>query len=133
MCRALSYILQSISAETGFGALLNQPIPPQIAIPSKWSTSGTASDFFVTVGLSSDDFALMLTPCHKSIYYIVATTSGSLNFLYPALIIALANAAPHLQNLQIQSSTKLVQLFISFSNPSFLLADESHPRLIFFM
>lgn len=62
---------------------------------------------------------------------MIATTSGTLNSLYPALIIALSNAAPYLKNLTIKSSTKLVQLFAAFSNPVFLLADEGHPRLLF--
>jgi hypothetical protein len=53
--------------------------------------------------------------------------------LYPALIIALANAAPYFKNLTVTSSTRLLQLFTSFSNPLFLLADEGHPRLLFFM
>lgn len=64
---------------------------------------------------------------------MVATTSGQLNFLYPAIIIALSNAAPHLKDLQVTSSTRLVQLSLSFANPAFLLADDSHPRLLFFM
>jgi len=69
----------------------------------------------------------------KAIYAIVATTSGTLNSLYPALIIALANLAPHFQDLTVVASTRLIQLFTSFANPLFLLADEGHPRLLFFM
>lgn len=64
---------------------------------------------------------------------MVATTSGSLNSLYPSLVIALANAAPYFKNLSINSSARLMQLFNAFSNPSFLLSDEGHPRLLFFM
>lgn len=63
----------------------------------------------------------------------MATTSGTLNSLYPALIIALANSAPHFKDLTVIASTRLIQLFKSFSNPLFLLADEGHPRLLFFM
>lgn len=64
---------------------------------------------------------------------MVATTSGALTSLYPALIIALSNIAPFLRNLSVVASNRLIQLFNSFSNPRFLLADESHPRLLFFM
>ena len=64
---------------------------------------------------------------------MVATTSGSLNSLYPALIIALSNSAPYFKNLSVTSSARLLQLFTAFSNPSFLLSDEGHPRLLFFM
>ena len=64
---------------------------------------------------------------------MVATTSGSLTSLYPALIIALSNSAPYFKNLSVTSSSRLLQLFTAFSNPSFLLSDEGHPRLLFFM
>lgn len=63
---------------------------------------------------------------------MIATTSGSLSSLYPAFVIALANAAPYFKNLSVNSSARLLHLFTSFSNPSFLLADEGHPRLLFF-
>lgn len=64
---------------------------------------------------------------------MVATTSGSLNSLYPALIITLSNLAPYLKNLTVTASSRLIQLFTSFSSPLFLLSDEGHPRLLFFM
>ncbi|KAF8309828.1 hypothetical protein DL93DRAFT_2044105, partial [Clavulina sp. PMI_390] len=116
LCRALSYIMQSLSAEKRFGQQMQSPMPTRIPIPQKWVAIGTAADFFVS-----------------SIYSVVATTSGSLNSLYPALIIALANSAPYLQHLTVKSSNRLIHLFTAFSNPLFLLADDSHPRLVFFM
>ncbi|KAK1222795.1 hypothetical protein PQX77_014363, partial [Marasmius sp. AFHP31] len=114
LCRALSYIMQTLSAEPTFGLKLSSPIKANI--PAKWAVPGSAADFLIC-----------------SIYSIVATTSGALNSLYPAFIIALSNCAPYLKNLGVTSSTRLVQLFTSFSNPSFLLSDEGHPRLLFFM
>ncbi|KAL0567514.1 hypothetical protein V5O48_014482 [Marasmius crinis-equi] len=114
LCRALSYIMQTLSAEPTFGAKLSSPIKANI--PTKWTVPGSAADFLIC-----------------SVYSIVATTSGALNSLYPALIIALSNCAPYFKNLGVTSSTRLVQLFTSFSNPSFLLSDEGHPRLLFFM
>ncbi|KAF5376543.1 hypothetical protein D9757_008307 [Collybiopsis confluens] len=113
-CRALSYIIQTLSAEPAFGQRLTNPI--KVSLPAKFSVSGTAADFLV-----------------NTIYSMVATTSGQLNSLYPALIIALSNCAPYFKNLGVTSSTRLVQLFASFSNPLFLLSDEGHPRLLFFM
>ncbi|KAG2364450.1 high-temperature-induced dauer-formation protein-domain-containing protein [Suillus spraguei] len=118
LCRALSYIIQTLSAESAFGNKLSSPI--NIQIPTKWvsqgASHGTAGDFMIT-----------------SIYSIIATTSGSLNSIYPALIIALTNAAPYFKNLSVVASNRLLQLFTSFSNPLFLLSDESHPRLLFLM
>ncbi|KAJ3908417.1 high-temperature-induced dauer-formation protein-domain-containing protein [Lentinula edodes] len=114
ICRALSYIVQTLSAEPAFGQRLTNPI--KASLPSKFPASGTAADFLI-----------------NAIYSIVATTSGQLNSLYPALIIALSNCAPYFKNLSITSSARLVQLFTSFSSPLFLLSDEGHPRLLFFM
>ncbi|KAG5645827.1 hypothetical protein DXG03_005168 [Asterophora parasitica] len=113
-CRALSYTIQALSAEPGFGAKLTKPVKPQL--PAKWNAIGTAADFMI-----------------NAVYAIVATTSGTLNSLYPALLIALANSAPYFKDLTVTASTRLIQLFKSFSNPLFLLADEGHPRLLFFM
>nr|GAT61257.1 predicted protein [Mycena chlorophos] len=112
--RALSYIVQTLSAEPAFGARLGKPIKAQVN--TKWSAPGTAADFII-----------------HAIYSIVATTSGQLNSLYPALIIALSNSAPYFKSITVTASTRLIQLFTSFSNPLFLLSDEGHPRLLFFM
>ncbi|KAJ7905266.1 high-temperature-induced dauer-formation protein-domain-containing protein [Mycena olivaceomarginata] len=114
LCRALSYIVQTLSAEPSFGARLTKPVKAQL--PSKWNAPGTAADFFI-----------------NAVYAIVATTSGQLTSLYPALVIALSNSAPYFKNLTVTASARLIQLFTSFSNPLFLLADEGHPRLLFFM
>lgn len=115
LCRALSYIIQTLSAETAFGLRLTFPLKAS-HVPAKWNVGGAAADFMI-----------------NCVYCIVATTSGALNSIYPALIIALSNAAPYFKNLNLNSSTRLVQLFSAFSNPVFLLADEGHPRLLFFM
>ncbi|KAI0050002.1 hypothetical protein FA95DRAFT_1537035 [Auriscalpium vulgare] len=115
LCRALSYIIQTLSAEPSFGFRLTFPIKPAY-LPAKWNVGGAAADFVI-----------------NAIYFIVATTSGTLNSMYPALIIALSNSAPYFKNLSLNSSTRLLQLFKAFSNPTFLLSDEGHPRLLFFM
>lgn len=114
LCRALSYIIQSLSSEPSLGSKITKPVKTRL--PSKWVYPGNVGDFMV-----------------NAIYSIVATTSGSLNSLYPALIIALANVSPYMKHLTVTSSARLVQLFTSFSNPMFLLSDEGHPRLLFFM
>lgn len=64
---------------------------------------------------------------------MIATTSGSLSSLYPAFVIALANAAPFFKNLSVTSSSRVLQLFATFASPQFLLADEGNPRLLYFM
>lgn len=49
LCRALSYIMQSLSAEKRFGQQMQSPMPMRIPIPQKWVAVGTAADFFVSV------------------------------------------------------------------------------------
>ncbi|KAI0318359.1 high-temperature-induced dauer-formation protein-domain-containing protein [Amylostereum chailletii] len=115
LCRALSYIIQTLSSESSFGLKLSFPIKPS-HLPTKWNVGGAAADFMI-----------------NSIYFIVATTSGALNSIYPALIIALSNSAPYFRDLTVNSSTRLLQLFTAFANPAFLLADEGNPRLLFFL
>ncbi|EIN03674.1 hypothetical protein PUNSTDRAFT_47999 [Punctularia strigosozonata HHB-11173 SS5] len=114
LCRALSYIIQTLSAERAFGMKLTTPM--KTPLPAKYNAQGTLGDFMIT-----------------AIYAIVATTSGALNSIYPALIIALSNAAPYFKGLSVTASTRLVQLFNAFANPTFLLSDEGHPRLLYFM
>ncbi|KAH9057125.1 high-temperature-induced dauer-formation protein-domain-containing protein [Lactarius deliciosus] len=115
LCRALSYIIQTLSAEPAFGLRLTFPIK-SANIPAKWNVGGAAADFMI-----------------NAVYLIIATTSGSLSSMYPALIIALSNSSPYFKSLNVNSATRLLQLFSSFASPAFLLADEGHPRLLFFM
>jgi hypothetical protein len=112
LLRLLSYLLQSLSTDPAFGGAINQPL--RQAIPAKWAVQGSAADFMIV-----------------SIYSI-ATTPG-LNPLFPALTITIANVAPHLHHLGVQAATRLLQLFKAFSSPNFLLADEGHPRLVYYL
>ncbi|KAN0141309.1 High-temperature-induced dauer-formation domain containing protein [Lactarius tabidus] len=115
LCRALSYIIQTLSAEHAFGLRLTFPVK-SAHIPAKWNVGGAAADFMI-----------------NAVYLIIATTSGSLSAMYPALVIALSNSAPYFKSLNVNSATRLLQLLGSFATPTFLLADEGHPRLLFFM
>ncbi|KAI9463392.1 high-temperature-induced dauer-formation protein-domain-containing protein [Russula earlei] len=115
LCRALSYIIQTLSAEPAFGLRLTFPMKSPYVL-AKWNVGGSTADFMI-----------------NAVYHMIATTSGSLNAMYPALVIALSNSAPYFKSLSLNSSTRLLQLFSSFANPTFLLADEGHPRLLFFM
>ena len=130
LCRSLSYIIQTLSAEKAFAAKLNTPI--KVQVPPKWHVPGTAADFLINVRSLECHLNLEIHFL-QSVYSMVATTSGTLNSLYPALVIALSNCAPYFKNLSIQASTRLVQLITAFSSATFLLSDEGNPRLLFFM
>lgn len=64
--------------------------------------------------------------------YSIATTPG-LNPLFPALTISIANISPYITNIGVQASARLLGLFKAFSAPNFLLGDEGHPRLVYYL
>jgi hypothetical protein len=47
LCRALSYIVQTLSADPAFGPKLTKPVKAQL--PVKWNAAGTAADFMINV------------------------------------------------------------------------------------
>ncbi|CAG8556077.1 1200_t:CDS:10 [Paraglomus brasilianum] len=115
LVRMCAFILQAISSEREFGIRLNKSferhgsLPGNVRIPA---FHGTYADFMII-----------------SIQALVTTTHGSLSLIYPALIITISNVSPYLKNLSVLSSNKLVQLFSSFTTPSFLLAEEGNHLL----
>ncbi|KIR77362.1 hypothetical protein I305_01333 [Cryptococcus gattii E566] len=112
LLRLLSYLLQTLSANEPFGKSLNQTI--RTPIPARWGVTGSAVDFMIV-----------------SIYSI-ATTPG-LNPLFPALTISIANISPYITHIGVQASARLLGLFKAFSAPNFLLGDEGHPRLVYYL
>ncbi|CAG8581716.1 6258_t:CDS:10 [Paraglomus occultum] len=115
LVRMCAFILQAISSEREFGIRLNKSferhgsLPGNVRIPA---FHGTYADFMII-----------------SIQALITTTHGSLSLIYPALIITISNVSPYLKNLSVLSSNKLVQLFSSFTTPSFLLAEEGNHLL----
>ena len=107
-------------------------MPIKVQVPPKWHVPGTAADFLINVCLLEFHITHLIESA-QSVYSMVATTSGTLNSLYPALVIALSNCAPYFKNLSVSASTRLIQLVTAFSNATFLLSDEGNPRLLFFM
>jgi hypothetical protein len=112
LLRLAAYLLQNLSADQPFAEALNSPV--RLNVPAKWAVAGNTSDLLIVS------------------IYTIATTPG-LNPLFPALCITVANVAPHLRGLGTQASTRLLQLFKAFSSPNFLLADEGHPRLVYYL
>lgn len=47
MCRAISYIIQSLSAEAAFGAKLTDPV--KVPVPTSWNGIYNAGDFLIHV------------------------------------------------------------------------------------
>ncbi|UZJ57195.1 hypothetical protein CBS101457_006515 [Exobasidium rhododendri] len=69
----------------------------------------------------------------QATYSLIASTKSTLSSLYAPLIITMTNLSPFFKSLSILTSNRLLALFTSFSNPSFLLADEGNPRLIYYL
>ncbi|EAU88123.2 hypothetical protein CC1G_03795 [Coprinopsis cinerea okayama7 len=126
LCRAISYILQTLSAEPGWGSKLSAMVHQKSNIPTNWMGVSTFGDFLVHA-----IHAITSTP--PSPPNAAPANAPSPLALFPALIITLANSAVSFKKLSSTSSQKMLQLFNAFANPAFLLADEGHPRLLFFM
>jgi hypothetical protein len=69
----------------------------------------------------------------QAVYALIATTKSALSALYAPLVITLTNVSPYFKNLSIFSANRLLSLFSSFSNASFLLAEEGNPRVLFYL
>ncbi|KAB2578183.1 Ubp5-interacting protein [Lasiodiplodia theobromae] len=116
LIRMCIFILQTLSTEPNFGKNLNkkfegqETLPASIRIPN---FHGTYADYLIT-----------------SIYTLLTTRRGKLDAVYPALLAIVNNVAAYVQNLGRATSSKLIQLFISMSSPSFLLANESNHSLL---
>ena len=60
ICRAISYILQTLSAETAFGTKMTIPI--RVQSPAKWGSIDSAADFIIHVGVSLPLFDYLIPP-----------------------------------------------------------------------
>ncbi|CAG8509868.1 1865_t:CDS:10 [Ambispora gerdemannii] len=119
LVRMCAFILQTISADRNFGVKLNKVFEGHSSLPSNVripAFHGTYADFMII-----------------SIYALISTTRGALHSLYPALVLTITNVSPYLKNLSVVTSTKLVQLFVSFSTPGFLLSEEGNHFLTGYM
>lgn len=85
-------------------------------MPAKYTVQGSALDFLI-----------------QHVYTLIFTTKGAFNAIYPAFILTIDNISPYMREPSIRSSTRLIQLFMAISNPSFLLSDEANPRLVFYL
>lgn len=74
LCRALSYIVQTLSAEKAFGMRLLGPVKGQV--PAKYNNGGTMADFLIQVILPLPEVPFKLTP----IFVIDRVFHGRHNF-----------------------------------------------------
>lgn len=116
LVKLAAFLLQTLSAERAFGATLNEPLDNRLPLPSKYAIPGTAADFLV-----------------QHLYTLIFSTKGSLNAIYPAFVLTITNISPFLKNPSIKTSTRLTQLFLAMSTPTFLLSDEANPRLVYYI
>ncbi|CDU22538.1 uncharacterized protein SPSC_01168 [Sporisorium scitamineum] len=119
LVRLCAFMLQDVSSERAFAVHLAKPgSAAKVQLPSRLGLLGgnTAIDFLV-----------------QGVYALIATTKGQLASLYAPLVISLSNTAPAWRSLSITASSRVIHLLRSFSQPSFLLSDEGHPRLLFYV
>ncbi|OAG41845.1 hypothetical protein AYO21_03848 [Fonsecaea monophora] len=114
--RMCVFVLQTMSVESTFGNNLNKKFEAQDTLPPSIRLAnfkGTYADFLIT-----------------SIHTLITGSKGKLEAIYPALLAIINNMAAYVQHLSLAASTRLVQLLVSMSSPSFLLANESNHVLL---
>jgi hypothetical protein len=62
----------------------------------------------------------------------MSTLSGLTTAVHPGFVIALSNVAPWYRQMTSATAGKMIQLVGAFANPTFVLCDEGHPRLLYF-
>lgn len=109
--------LQTMSVESSFGKRLNKEFVSQESLPTPLRINkfhGSYADFLIA-----------------TIHTLMTTTHGRLETMYPSLLAIVNNVAPYVQDLQRASSSKILDLFVQFSSPKFLLDKENnHNTLI---
>ncbi|KAM5453585.1 hypothetical protein MaudCBS49596_002788 [Microsporum audouinii] len=110
------FLLQTLSVEPNFGKNLfrkfeaQDTLPPSIRLEN---FGGTYGDFLII-----------------SIHTLMTTSKGKLDAVYPALLAIINNVAAYAQRLSPACASKILQLFVSMSSPSFLLANETNHLLL---
>ncbi|PGH27204.1 hypothetical protein AJ80_01161 [Polytolypa hystricis UAMH7299] len=110
------FILQTLSVEPNFGKNLNKKFEAQDTLPQSIRIAnfrGSYADFLVI-----------------SIHNLMTTSKGKLDALYPALLAIMNNIGAYTEHLSATTCSKIVQLFVSMSSPSFLLANETNHTLL---
>jgi hypothetical protein len=123
LVRLSLFILQDVSAHTGFAK--------QISAPNSASKCNLPAKF-VSLANGASSAADVLIAASYSLLTNRGLGSNGLG-VHPVILITLANCAPFFKALTIPSSTRLSLLLAQVSNAAFLLADEGHPRSLYFL
>ncbi|KAJ9475583.1 hypothetical protein PHBOTO_005662 [Pseudozyma hubeiensis] len=119
LVRLCSFMLQDVTSEEAFAR--------NLAKPGSGSKFNLPNRLGMMAGTTAMDYLV------QGVYILIASTKGALSTLYAPLVISLSNTAPFWRNIGITSSTKLIHLLRSFSQPGWLLAEEGNPRLLFYV
>lgn len=123
LVRLSLFILQDVSAHTGFAQ--------QISAPNSASKCNLPAKF-ASLANGANSAADVLIAASYSLLTNRGLGSNGLG-VHPVILITLANCAPFFVSLTIPSSTRLSLLLAQVSNAAFLLADEGHPRSLYFL
>ncbi|PWN20716.1 hypothetical protein BCV69DRAFT_282937 [Microstroma glucosiphilum] len=123
LVRLSLFILQDVSAHTGFAKHISAPnSASKCNLPAK----------FASLANGASSAADILIAASYSLLTNRGLGSNGLG-VHPVILITLANCAPFFVALTIPSSTRLSLLLAQVSNAAFLLADEGHPRSLYFL
>ncbi|CAH7669183.1 high-temperature-induced dauer-formation protein-domain-containing protein [Phakopsora pachyrhizi] len=119
-----SYELKELSL------IFNSKVELPVGIRAQYSVPGTLADFLIV------SFCSIIFNTHQN-----ATQSTGpephiethLNTIYTPLVLTITNLSPFLKDLGRLSSTRLSQLFLFFSSPTFILREDGNVRLLYYI
>ncbi|KAJ1548807.1 hypothetical protein HK405_014744, partial [Cladochytrium tenue] len=85
-------------------------------------------------GTEADKIINSMSDCEHSIHAVVTTTAKTpVANLHENFLIALTNVSPFVKSLTVVTVNKLLSLFMSFSNPGYMMSNESNHKMVFYI
>ncbi|MBW0499504.1 hypothetical protein O181_039219 [Austropuccinia psidii MF-1] len=125
---AITLQLLTSSDRKELSHIINSKVDLPVAIRAQYSVPGTLIDFLI-VSICSVIFTTNQSRSDET----DSNIDVNFSLAYLPLVLTIANLSPYLKDLSSLASTRLSQLFLFFSSPSFLLREEGNVRLLYYL
>ncbi|KAJ3321581.1 hypothetical protein HDU76_014068, partial [Blyttiomyces sp. JEL0837] len=121
LVRTCCFLLHMLSQERAFAIQLNTPFDPS------------------TVGVAIKTLPIFAQGCWGDFMFLavhaIVTSTGKtpVASLHENFLISLANVSPYVKSLTVVTVNKLLSLFMSFSNPAYMMSNETNHKMVFYI
>ena len=121
LLRMCCFILHILSQERAFSVQMNTPF-------DNYSVGAAVKHIPIFSQGCWGDFLFL------SIHTLITSTGKTMvATLHENFLISLSNISPYVKSLTVVTVNKYISLFTSFSNPAFMLANETNHKMIFYI